>query len=518
MPVPSTRVQSSNGSARRANNKWRNCGTAATTSPAEEKMHTMQHHSLPKSHEHSSTRGDRRGHYYGRLFSEGPTKSCPSCINQNEFVFLVVSSSLIHSAINSTEDPSEKSKANSAVFPAAPAVTSKCVMWCSGVLDRLSSLAHVGCTASDWLSTLHRSPVLNSLQDFWQHWVYVSRQVNPFSANSGECSIHLFRDGIAPVWEDPMNQSGGKFAFVLKHEKESELHRIWFSLAIAFFYDLLGAEICGLVMQMRRFGMQITVWNKSTTDDLGAISSRISSIVGKPYVNIAYVPHQQVVQSLTHQASASASSSPTSSPSLSPRSSSADSGSSDSERTLSSRSCSPDCFLSASGGNSSDSCCASGSELQSSPTDTCPRSDFSSNSSSPESPILPISLPVLNNTTASEEAVPNPALGVALQNPTPTAAESSSPLPSEDTTNPTSDVTDTQPGEERRDETNTQATQEGAPLELAQVTAQKQQQPSQTDRVSVARRSYCGAVTTFLLPSLLLTSAVASVVYMVSLL
>lgn len=40
-------------------------------------------------------------------------------------------------------------------------------------------------------------------------------------------NFHMFKKGVKPMWEDPMNKAGGKWYFMLPPKKKEELDQMW---------------------------------------------------------------------------------------------------------------------------------------------------------------------------------------------------------------------------------------------------------------------------------------------------
>ena len=87
------------------------------------------------------------------------------------------------------------------------------------------------------------------------------RRPNVLPVNS---DIHLFRDGIKPVWEDAANAAGGKWIIRLK---KGLVNRLWEHLALALVTGALDEQVCGVVVSVRYQEDILSVWNRSAADE-----------------------------------------------------------------------------------------------------------------------------------------------------------------------------------------------------------------------------------------------------------
>jgi translation initiation factor 4E len=67
---------------------------------------------------------------------------------------------------------------------------------------------------------------------------------------NGHADIHLFKDGIRPLWEDEANKNGGKWIVRLR---KGLANRCWENLVLAILGEqfMVGEEICGAVVSYR---------------------------------------------------------------------------------------------------------------------------------------------------------------------------------------------------------------------------------------------------------------------------
>jgi len=97
-----------------------------------------------------------------------------------------------------------------------------------------------------------------------QFWSVYSHLIRP-NELSGHCDLHIFKDGIRPLWEDEENRDGGKWIVRLRKGLAS---RCWENLLLALLGEqfMVGGEVCGVVVSCRFQEDIISVWNKTAND------------------------------------------------------------------------------------------------------------------------------------------------------------------------------------------------------------------------------------------------------------
>eukprot|EP00823_Brevimastigomonas_motovehiculus_P008301 TRINITY_DN7588_c0_g1_i1.p1 TRINITY_DN7588_c0_g1~~TRINITY_DN7588_c0_g1_i1.p1 ORF type:complete len:290 (-),score=77.11 TRINITY_DN7588_c0_g1_i1:126-995(-) len=178
---------------------------------------------------------------------------------------------------------------------------------------------------------------VHTVEEFWKAHTHLHRNL------PNSTSLHLFREGIFPVWEDAANRNGGKWVLRLK---KGIAARLWEELVIAMIGDTMGLneEICGMVMSVKPNENVISIWNRTSSSK--DVVLRIRETL-KRLLNIMdngaweYKPHQTfspVKDMSTVRHTDSSTSSSASSASVSSSSSSASPSSSSSPSSVSSSS------------------------------------------------------------------------------------------------------------------------------------------------------------------------------------
>lgn len=124
--------------------------------------------------------------------------------------------------------------------------------------------------------------VRTQIESFWSLWTHV----NPPSGLLPTTDYLLFHSGVRrPVWEDPLNRTGGKWIIRLR---KGLADRLWEDLVLAVIgdqFDECGPddrdsasaattasdggewpEICGCTISVRQNEDILTVWNRSDAD------------------------------------------------------------------------------------------------------------------------------------------------------------------------------------------------------------------------------------------------------------
>ncbi|KTW29772.1 hypothetical protein T552_00979 [Pneumocystis carinii B80] len=130
-----------------------------------------------------------------------------------------------------------------------------------------------GSRIKDYESSLKKLITFSSVEEFWSIYVYLKRpDTLPVISD-----LHLFKEGIRPIFEDPANQDGGKWTLRLR---KGIVVRYWEQLVLAIVGDQfwnVGDELCGIVLSIRNSEDLISVWNKSS--DNGRVSLKIRDLI-----------------------------------------------------------------------------------------------------------------------------------------------------------------------------------------------------------------------------------------------
>jgi len=118
---------------------------------------------------------------------------------------------------------------------------------------------------SDWKDNLKQCGTFNTVERFWS----IFNNLKPASKLSLNSNYHVFRKGVEPMWEDPVNIDGGKFVFTVpkKDTRNGRCDECWMLTVIAILgetLDLDGNQVCGAVVSIRKAQDRIALWLRSS--------------------------------------------------------------------------------------------------------------------------------------------------------------------------------------------------------------------------------------------------------------
>ncbi|KAL5122822.1 Eukaryotic translation initiation factor NCBP [Glycine soja] len=139
----------------------------------------------------------------------------------------------------------------------------------------------------------------STVEGFWVCYCHLAR---PASLPS-PTDLHLFKEGIRPLWEDSANCNGGKWIIRFKKVVSG---RFWEDLVMQIFSSVLalvgdqldyGDNICGAVLSIRFNEDILSVWNRNASDHQAVMALRDSI---KRHLKL---PHSYVMEYKPHDAS-----------------------------------------------------------------------------------------------------------------------------------------------------------------------------------------------------------------------
>ena len=100
-----------------------------------------------------------------------------------------------------------------------------------------------------------------TVEQFWRIYSHLSR---PNTLHSG-AELHVFKEGIKPMWEDDANKQGGRW---IVHLRKELANRCWENLLMAMLGEqfMVGEEICGAMVSIRYNEDIISLWNRTTEE------------------------------------------------------------------------------------------------------------------------------------------------------------------------------------------------------------------------------------------------------------
>ncbi|KAK6151867.1 hypothetical protein DH2020_014502 [Rehmannia glutinosa] len=116
-------------------------------------------------------------------------------------------------------------------------------------------------TQTSYEDNIKKIVEFNTVEAFWVCYCHLARP----STLPSPTDLHLFKEGIRPLWEDSANCNGGKWIIRFK---KSVSGRFWEDLVLALVGDQLdyGDNICGAVLSIRLNEDILSVWNRNASD------------------------------------------------------------------------------------------------------------------------------------------------------------------------------------------------------------------------------------------------------------
>lgn len=120
---------------------------------------------------------------------------------------------------------------------------------------------------ASWDENLTELMTFGTVEEFWALFNNILEPSN-LAASS---NYHLFKEGIAPKWEDPANSEGGKWVLMNPPSYKERLDQYWIHTVLTVIGEGFDAElsedIAGLVLSTRRQADRISMWTKTSADE-----------------------------------------------------------------------------------------------------------------------------------------------------------------------------------------------------------------------------------------------------------
>ena len=132
----------------------------------------------------------------------------------------------------------------------------------------------------DYQAQIKKLAQFDTLENFWAIFQYLKK---PDDIKQ-PIEFQLFKEGIAPMWEDEKNKNGGKIALKLRKEYSN---LVWEELVFAFiggyFAKEIKDEINGLVINCKKDFNTLQIWTKSFNEEVtSGIEKNIREILSIP--------------------------------------------------------------------------------------------------------------------------------------------------------------------------------------------------------------------------------------------
>ncbi|KAF1778631.1 Translation Initiation factor eIF- 4e-like [Phytophthora cactorum] len=151
--------------------------------------------------------------------------------------------------VKDPQQPVEEEK--KAVQEAAHPLQNRWVLWYDNPKKRNSN--------ESWEENLKNVYTFNTVEDFW---CLYNNILAPTKLSIGS-NYHLFKEGIRPMWEDPINAKGGKWIFTNPRSRKARLDECWLYVMLSLIGETLQDEddICGAVVSVRKAQDRIAIWS-----------------------------------------------------------------------------------------------------------------------------------------------------------------------------------------------------------------------------------------------------------------
>ncbi|VAH89060.1 eukaryotic translation initiation factor NCBP-like [Triticum dicoccoides] len=132
----------------------------------------------------------------------------------------------------------------------------------------------------------------STVESFWVCYCHLARP----SSLPSPTDLHLFKEGVRPLWEDPANRNGGKWIIRFKKAVSG---RFWEDLVLVLVGDQLdySDDVCGIVLSCRFNEDILSVWNRNASDQQAVMTLRDSI---KRHLKL---PHTYLMEYKPHDAS-----------------------------------------------------------------------------------------------------------------------------------------------------------------------------------------------------------------------
>lgn len=137
-------------------------------------------------------------------------------------------------------------------------------------------------------ATLKRVGHFTTLESFFDTFATLRRP----SRQEKNSNYHLFKNGVKPMWEDPVNAAGGRWIITLRDRgrtagsrliHEALLDRSWMWLVLALIGETLDENdlVTGAVCSLRGKGDRIAIWTrrKEPIDELNAMGQKLLDVL-----------------------------------------------------------------------------------------------------------------------------------------------------------------------------------------------------------------------------------------------
>ncbi|EOB13097.1 eukaryotic translation initiation factor 4E-2 [Nosema bombycis CQ1] len=145
-----------------------------------------------------------------------------------------------------------------------------------------------------WGEDLVNVGIFHTVPEF----LYLNDEINKVGLPSLE-SIRIFKEGIKPMWEDPLNMNGGRVILDIPIMNRIDVGDVW-TKTMAFCVSNLVDGICGCVFMEKQNLYKLAIWIEE--DDLNQeIMKKWKETLELPLDMFYYLTHKRSIDGVKHK-------------------------------------------------------------------------------------------------------------------------------------------------------------------------------------------------------------------------
>lgn len=161
-------------------------------------------------------------------------------------------------------------------------------------------------TAEDWANLQKKLCVCSTVEEFWKYWRHIPSPSHVFYDGKTKKrvgvapddrtieSFSIFKEGIAPEWEDAQNSNGGEW-WIRKPLAAEKLDEWWQNLVLGLIGEMIDEDdqVCGARVADKSGGkgayplFRVELWLRTTDEEKAAKlkENMVKALGGKGSVN-----------------------------------------------------------------------------------------------------------------------------------------------------------------------------------------------------------------------------------------
>jgi len=97
-----------------------------------------------------------------------------------------------------------------------------------------------------WEDMLRKTDTFGTVEDFWNLYF----RIDPPSKLKKGCDYMLFKKNIPPMWEDPANRQGGRWAVFIQKGHKTDLDIIWLDVLLCLIGEAAKTTITSVELSL----------------------------------------------------------------------------------------------------------------------------------------------------------------------------------------------------------------------------------------------------------------------------